>query len=118
MEQYALVANLDRCVGCFTCEVACKQEHNLPAGDKWIRVSTIGPYEIQGEKRMDFVPLATGRCDLCARRAAKGEQPFCVRTCPTGALGLYDERELLRLLRNGRRYQIARIHTRVGAGNG
>jgi Fe-S-cluster-containing dehydrogenase component len=27
-KQMGLVANLELCVGCFACEVACKQEHN------------------------------------------------------------------------------------------
>jgi heterodisulfide reductase subunit A len=28
----------DNCMGCLACEVACKQEHNLPVGPRWIRV--------------------------------------------------------------------------------
>ncbi|HEY78358.1 MAG TPA: FAD-dependent oxidoreductase [Dehalococcoidia bacterium] len=28
----------DNCVGCYACEAACKQEHNLPVGPRWIRV--------------------------------------------------------------------------------
>jgi Fe-S-cluster-containing dehydrogenase component len=27
-KQMGLVASLELCVGCFACEVACKQEHN------------------------------------------------------------------------------------------
>lgn len=26
------------CIACYTCEVACKQEHNLPVGPGWITV--------------------------------------------------------------------------------
>ena len=28
----------ENCMGCLACEVACKQEHNLPVGPRWIRV--------------------------------------------------------------------------------
>ena len=28
----------DYCMGCFACEIACKQEHRLPVGPRWIRV--------------------------------------------------------------------------------
>lgn len=28
----------ESCMGCLACEVACKQEHNLPVGPRWIRV--------------------------------------------------------------------------------
>ncbi|MGC8838891.1 MAG: 4Fe-4S dicluster domain-containing protein [Anaerolineae bacterium] len=104
-----LVANLDRCMGCFACEVACKQEHALPEGVRWIRVETLGPYEVDGELAMDFVPLATEGCDFCRERVAAGRRPSCVETCPTQALGLYEEEQVLRLLRTGPRVQICRM---------
>lgn len=104
-----LVVNLNRCIGCFACEVACKQEHALAEGEKWIRVETIGPYEVGGELAMDFVPLATDQCDFCETRVANGERPFCAQVCPTQALGLYGEEEILRLLRTGPRIQICKI---------
>lgn len=28
----------ENCMGCLACEAACKQEHNLPVGPRWIRV--------------------------------------------------------------------------------
>ena len=36
-KEYALIVNTEDCVGCNACEVACKQEHNLPVGPRWIR---------------------------------------------------------------------------------
>lgn len=30
MSKKAIYFNIDRCVGCFTCQVACKQENDLP----------------------------------------------------------------------------------------
>jgi len=35
-KEMALIVNTADCVGCAACEVACKQEHNLPVGPKWI----------------------------------------------------------------------------------
>ncbi len=32
MAQKTLVIDLDRCIGCFACEVACKNENNVPLG--------------------------------------------------------------------------------------
>ena len=55
--QVGLVANLDLCIGCFACEVACKEEHRLPEGRKGISVVTFGPYQVGGELAMDFVPM-------------------------------------------------------------
>jgi Fe-S-cluster-containing dehydrogenase component len=104
-----LVVKLDRCTGCLACEVACKQEHHLPPGEKWIHVETIGPYEINGELAMDFVPLATDRCDFCEARAAAGDRPFCAQVCPTQALELCDAEQALHLLRVGPRIQICKM---------
>jgi len=86
-ETNGLVASLKLCMGCFVCEVACKQEHNLPKGKKGIKVVTLGPYEIKGKLSMDFVPLATEECDLCADRMADSERPFCAQICPAQGWG-------------------------------
>jgi heterodisulfide reductase subunit A len=44
----------DNCMGCFACEVACKQEHNLPVGPRWIRVFP-DMREIDGKLRLNYV---------------------------------------------------------------
>ena len=38
IKEYKRVTVADNCMGCFACEVACKQEHSLPVGPRWIRV--------------------------------------------------------------------------------
>lgn len=38
LKEYKRVTVADNCTGCFACEVACKQEHSLPVGPRWIRV--------------------------------------------------------------------------------
>ena len=38
MDRKFLLFNADECIGCSACEVACKQEHDLPAGVHWIRI--------------------------------------------------------------------------------
>jgi heterodisulfide reductase subunit A len=37
-KEYKRVTYADNCMGCFACEVACKQEHHFPVGPRWIRV--------------------------------------------------------------------------------
>jgi Fe-S-cluster-containing dehydrogenase component len=107
-KQRSLVADLDRCMGCFACEVACKQEHRLPVGVKGIGVLTLGPFEIEGELAMDFIPIATAKCNLCAGRLKQGKRPFCVEICPTQALEACGSKELLELLRDKRRIHICK----------
>ena len=110
-----LVASLELCVGCFACEVACKQEHNLAEGQKGISVVTLGPYEINGELAMDFVPMATNRCDLCENRTAAGERPFCAQICPTQALRFYSDEKILGLLRRHDHFHICKMEDNKGS---
>jgi Fe-S-cluster-containing dehydrogenase component len=108
-ERMGLVANLERCIGCLACEVACKQEHALPEGIKYIRVETLGPYRIDGELAMDFVPLASDGCDFCRSRVMGGGRPSCVTACPTQALSLCRPEVVLNALRETRRYHICKM---------
>jgi len=71
-----LMADISLCVGCYACEVACKQEHDLPEGPKWIKAVQIGPKEIGGKLVMDFVPMHCRHC----------ENPPCIQACPVSAI--------------------------------
>jgi Fe-S-cluster-containing dehydrogenase component len=39
------------------------------------------------------------KCDLCIERTKTGQGPACVEACPTGALKLADEKDLVILKR-------------------
>ncbi|MBN1316167.1 MAG: hypothetical protein JXA42_11880 [Anaerolineales bacterium] len=108
-ERWGLVVLIDRCIGCYACELACKQEHNLPEGVRNVQLETIGPYELDGKLVMDFIPQAGDGCDLCATRVAAGGTAFCAEVCPTQALGLFPAQKILKLLHGKRRVQICRM---------
>jgi Fe-S-cluster-containing dehydrogenase component len=76
MHRKAILVDIDSCYGCFACEVACKQEHNLPIDIHYIRVHKIGPKKVDGRLRMDFHPM---QCRHCAR-------PPCIEACPENAI--------------------------------
>jgi Fe-S-cluster-containing dehydrogenase component len=89
MRKVAFLNDIDLCIGCFACETACKQEHNLPVGTKWMHVVRVGPVEINGRLVMDFVPMHCRHC----------ENPPCMQACPVDAISkradgivLYDEK--------------------------
>jgi len=109
VKKIALIVNLNRCVGCFACEVACQQEHGLPEGEKWIHVNTIGPTELDGELAMDFLPLTTDDCDLCQERMLADGRPFCAEVCPTQALSVCGNSGLLSRLKLEDRVQVCGI---------
>jgi Fe-S-cluster-containing dehydrogenase component len=76
MEQKRIFIDLDYCIGCRACEVACKQEHDIPVGVKWINVIQVGPKMIGNKLRMDFVPM---KCRHCAKAP-------CMDACPEDAI--------------------------------
>ena len=81
MTQYAIITDLNRCVGCLACTVACKAVNNVPVGAFWIKTLRVGPNPIEGgsgdwpDVEMYFLPI---QCQHCA-------DPECVKVCPTGA---------------------------------
>jgi len=74
--QYALMVDADRCIGCHSCEVACKLENDLPSGPRPVKVLQLGPVEGAGGLIMRFQPVTCLHCD----------RPACVTACPTGAM--------------------------------
>jgi len=74
--EYAIIVNTDDCVGCNACEVACKQEHDLPVGPRWIRVYPDSPREIEGKLQLRYIVT---HCLHCRR-------PPCKDTCPVEAI--------------------------------
>lgn len=81
MTRYGMAIDLNRCIGCHTCSIACKVANNMPENMQYSWVDTIG-----GESRdtasgefpncsMSYHPM---QCQHC-------EQPACMANCSTGA---------------------------------
>lgn len=73
MARYGIIVDLNRCTGCMTCVLACKQENLTGPGIWWNKV-----LEIEGET-LDSVHYARYACMHC-------DKPPCVEACPEGAL--------------------------------
>ncbi len=80
MARHGLLIDYEYCTGCHSCEVACKQEHDYPAGKWGIKVSEIIT-EGSDKPRIDYIPFPTEFCDLCGKRTSRGELPACVKHC-------------------------------------
>jgi Fe-S-cluster-containing dehydrogenase component len=80
MGRNGLLIDYDYCTGCHTCEVACQQEHNYPAGKFGIKVTE---YISETSKKVFiyYVPFPTNLCNLCLPRTKRGEKPACVKHC-------------------------------------
>ena len=104
-KQYGILVDLERCVGCYACEVACEQENSPAPGTPWIRVHTIGPKMVNGKLRMEYIPLISEGCIFPTR----GLQPSCVANCPTQALKVCSTASMLDVLSSEKRYQVCTI---------
>lgn len=75
------------CSGCHSCEIACKNEHDIPLGAWGIKVAEDGPWKLpDGSWHWDCLPVPTEICDLCADRVAQGKEPSCVQHCQAKAM--------------------------------
>ena len=72
--KWGMVIDLTKCIGCYACVLACKQEHFLPPGIFWARVLT-GESGTYPAVTKELLPVL---CNHCA------EAP-CLKVCPTGA---------------------------------
>lgn len=102
MAKKGLLIDYEYCTGCYTCVVACKQEHNFPVGKGGIRVNEIIT-EGDDKVRMDYLPFPTEFCDLCAARVAEGEKPACVKHCMAKCMLYGPLNELVKEMENMKR---------------
>lgn len=74
--QWGFYFDQTRCIGCFTCVVACKDWHDVPAGpSSWLRILTLE----KGKYPDLFVTFLRTSCYHCL-------EPACVSACPAGAI--------------------------------
>ncbi len=72
--RYGMVVDLNKCVGCQTCTIACKHANDTPPGVQWRRVLDVERGTFPDVERLFMVV----GCQHCA-------EPPCVPVCPTGA---------------------------------
>lgn len=74
MTRQGMVIDLQRCAGCYSCVLACKQEHFLPPLIFWNRIliGETGKYPMV--TKLTYPVL----CNQC-------KEAVCVKVCPTGA---------------------------------
>ncbi len=104
MGKVSLIFFKKDCMGCHSCEVACKQEHGLGVGPRLVRVREAAP---------DFTPIY---CHHCANAPCREACPVeaisrnsqgivlidrercigckaCLEACPFGAMQFADDQE-------------------------
>lgn len=74
-KRYGMIIDLDRCIGCYSCQVSCKTEHDLSYGLFRCRLETVysGFYP---ENRKFFLPRLCSQC----------RDAPCMQACASGAI--------------------------------
>lgn len=73
--KYGMYIDLDKCVACQSCTIACKIENNCGEGIQWNRVIAMGPTGQYPDVTMNFVPIPCQHC----------EDAPCTKVCPVKA---------------------------------
>ncbi len=74
-KRYGMLIDLDKCVGCYACQVACKSEHRVSFGAFRCRVETYRSGSFPDIQKV-FIPRLCNHCD----------DPPCIKTCDEKAL--------------------------------
>ena len=75
MPKVGWIIDLKKCVGCRSCQVACKAENRTPLRTDWRKVVERESGKFPAVKR-EFISLACNHCD----------QPACLKSCPVNAI--------------------------------
>ena len=120
-KRYGLVIDLERCIGCQTCRIACKLENDFEK-NSGITVETVGgphqdtPAGVYPNLSMHYIPRMCMHCekppcvDACTEGAIKKRADgivvldyglcngcqICISECPYDALLFDDEKDLAR----------------------
>lgn len=80
-DTYVFYVDTSRCIKCWSCEVACKQWNQTPAGTaarRWLVETDTGTFP---DANRTFTSTACNHC----------EAPACVEQCPVGAITKRDD---------------------------
>ena len=72
-----LGVDVRKCMGCYACEIACKEAHAVPAHKgSWVKVVRADASRSEAEEKGHYLPLVCMHC----------LSPACVEACPEDAL--------------------------------
>lgn len=88
VSQYAFLVNSDACSGCKTCQVACKDKHDIPVGVHWRKVYEVTSGGWQEKEGAWVSTVAAYNLSMACNHCIN---PVCALPCPTQAIWRTDE---------------------------
>ena len=80
----AMLLDLDDCLGCFGCEVACRETNRYGYDETWMETVRRKPVMVDGKLRQyHLVAPPLDKCRMCYNG---NPEPLCVTGCPGKAL--------------------------------
>ena len=73
MSKFGILVDVDKCIACQACFVACKEENQLPPGMKWVEIDR------QENPKARVINYFRRSCQHC-------EKPACITVCPAKAI--------------------------------
>ncbi|AEF93852.1 4Fe-4S ferredoxin iron-sulfur binding domain-containing protein [Desulfotomaculum nigrificans CO-1-SRB] len=81
MSKFILFQDEKKCISCRSCQVQCKVNKGLGVGPKPNQIIEVGPVEVNGRLKANYVFLSCFHCD----------NPWCIAACPNGAIQKREE---------------------------
>lgn len=73
MSRLGIIVNVDKCIGCHACFVACKQENQVAPGIQWNRIRKVENI------KANIINYYRASCQHC-------DEPACLAVCPVKAV--------------------------------
>ena len=87
-----VLVDIDRCIGCKFCIVACPYSVRIFNWEKPLE-SNLSAEDYSPETSIPAQVGTIGKCDFCPDRSREGKLPYCVESCPMGAMYFGDKNE-------------------------
>jgi molybdopterin-containing oxidoreductase family iron-sulfur binding subunit len=87
-----VLVDVDRCIGCKFCIVACPYSARIFNWEESPE-SSLNKENYSPETSVPSQVGTIGKCDFCPDRSREGKLPYCVVSCPMGAMYFGDKNE-------------------------